>query len=115
MYNTDLPRRADLPTSAQLLRSTVIAAAAAAAILVTIVLPSEYAVDPTGVGRVLGLTQMGEIKVQLAGEAAQAEAALAAASAIDATPTAVTETAVSEAAVPETAARPGLLLPSRRM
>jgi hypothetical protein len=58
MYNTDLPRRADLPTSAQLRRSTIIA------------LPSEYAVDPTGIGRLFGLTQMGEIKTQLAAEAA---------------------------------------------
>lgn len=42
---------------------------AAAAILVTIVLPAEYAIDPTGIGRVLKLTDMGEIKQQLAAEA----------------------------------------------
>jgi hypothetical protein len=71
MYNSDLPRRADLPTSAQLRRSTWIAGVAASAILVFVVLPSEYAIDPTGVGSVLGLTQMGEIKMQLAEEAAQ--------------------------------------------
>nr|QFE31776.1 putative ORF2 (plasmid pTOM9) [uncultured bacterium] len=70
MYNTDIPTRAELPTSAQLLRSTVIAAGAALVILVAIVLPSEYAIDPTGVGRALGLTKMGEIKAQLAAEAA---------------------------------------------
>ena len=33
------------------------------------VLPAEYGIDPTGVGRVLGLTQMGEIKEELADEA----------------------------------------------
>lgn len=77
MYNTDLPRRADLPTSAQLKRSTWIATITAAAILAFVVLPSEYAVDPTGVGRMLGLTQMGEIKTQLAEEAAQDAAATA--------------------------------------
>ena len=33
-------------------------------------MPSEYAIDPTGAGRLLGLTQMGEIKQQLAEEAA---------------------------------------------
>ncbi len=71
MYNTDLPTRAELPTSAQLARSTLIAAASAAAILVTIVLPAEYAIDPTGVGRMLRLTEMGEIKTQLATEAAK--------------------------------------------
>jgi hypothetical protein len=71
MYNSDMPSREELPSSAQLLKSTIVAAAAAAVILVTIVLPSEYAVDPTGIGRKLGLTQMGEIKVQLAREAEQ--------------------------------------------
>ena len=69
MYNTDIPTRAELPTSAQLLRSTTIAVVAAAGILVTIVLPAEYAIDPTGVGRMLRLTEMGEIKTQLANEA----------------------------------------------
>lgn len=71
MYNTDIPTRAELPTSRQLLRSTVIAIVAATAILVTIVLPAEYAIDPTGVGRALNLTEMGEIKTQLAEEAEQ--------------------------------------------
>ncbi|AOO82266.1 transmembrane anchor protein [Bosea vaviloviae] len=69
MYNTDIPTRAELPTSAQLLRSTAIAIVAAAGILVTIVLPAEYAIDPTGIGRALKLTSMGEIKTQLANEA----------------------------------------------
>jgi hypothetical protein len=75
MYNTDIPTRAELPTSAQLLRSTVIAILAAAALLVTIVLPAEYAIDPTGIGRALGLTEMGEIKAQLAEEAERDRAA----------------------------------------
>lgn len=71
MYNADLPTRAELPTTTQLVRSTIVALAAAVAMLVTAVLPAEYAIDPTGVGRVLGLTQMGEIKRQLAEEAAR--------------------------------------------
>lgn len=70
MYNSDIPTRAELPSSAQLLRSTAIAIVAAAGILVTIVLPAEYAIDPTGIGRMLKLTEMGEIKTQLAAEAA---------------------------------------------
>ena len=69
MYNSDIPTRAELPSSAQLLKSTIIALVAAAAILVTIVLPAEYAIDPTGVGRLLKLTEMGAIKTQLAAEA----------------------------------------------
>ncbi|OYW33062.1 MAG: transmembrane anchor protein [Rhizobiales bacterium 12-66-7] len=75
MYNTDIPTRAELPTSKQLLRSTIIAIVAAAAILVTIVLPAEYAIDPTGIGRALGLAEMGEIKTQLADEAERDRAA----------------------------------------
>lgn len=71
MYNSDTPTRAELPTSAQLIKSTIIAIAAAVAILVAIILPSEYGIDPTGVGGALGLTEMGEIKTQLAEEAEQ--------------------------------------------
>lgn len=69
MYNSDLPTRAELPSARQLLRSTVIAMVTAAGLLVTVVLPAEYAIDPTGAGRLLGLTEMGEIKGQLADEA----------------------------------------------
>ena len=79
MYNTDLPTRAELPTSAQLIRSTVIAAVSAVVLLLTVVLPAEYAIDPTGIGRVLGLTEMGEIKARLAQEAAEDAAAKGAA------------------------------------
>jgi hypothetical protein len=71
MYNSDTPTRAELPTSAQLLKSTIIAIVAAIAILVAIVLPSEYGIDPIGAGRMLGLAEMGEIKTQLAEEAEQ--------------------------------------------
>jgi hypothetical protein len=71
MYNSDLPTRAELPSSRQLLRSTIIAIIVATVLLVTVVLPSEYGIDPTGIGRVLGLTQMGEIKTELAAEAAR--------------------------------------------
>ncbi len=74
MYNVDAPKRHELPSSRTLLRSTLIAAAVAAVLLVTVVLPAEYGVDPTGIGRVVGLTEMGEIKMELAREAAAAEA-----------------------------------------
>ena len=69
MYNSDTPTRAELPSAAQLFKSTAIAIVSAAAILVAVVLPSEYGIDPTGAGRMLGLTEMGEIKTQLAEEA----------------------------------------------
>jgi hypothetical protein len=74
----------------RLLRSTAIAAGLALVILVTAILPAEYGVDPTGIGRAIGLTQMGEIKMSLAREVAaldSAEAAAAAAPAAAATET----------------------------
>jgi hypothetical protein len=70
MYNSDSPARAELPSSKQLLRSTILAAVSAVVLLVAIVLPAEYGIDPTGIGRVLRMTEMGEIKQQLAAEAA---------------------------------------------
>lgn len=75
MYNSDLPTRAELPSSKQLLRSTIIAVIVATVLLVTVVLPSEYGIDPTRIGRVIGLTKMGEIKTQLAAEAERDRAA----------------------------------------
>jgi hypothetical protein len=66
-------------TPGGLIRSTLLAASAAGAILVLFWLPAEYGIDPTGVGRLTGLTEMGEIKEQLAAEAeADAQTAIAA-------------------------------------
>ena len=78
MYNSDTPLRAELPSSRQLLRSTILAVIAALVLLIAVVLPAEYGIDPTGVGRVLRLTEMGNIKQQLAAEAAADLAAPAA-------------------------------------
>ena len=69
MFNAEKPSLEELPSSAQLLRSTFIAAISAVFILVAVVLPAEYGIDPTGVGRTLGLTEMGEIKQELSDEA----------------------------------------------
>lgn len=91
MYNSDTPLRAELPSSKQLARSTAMAAVSAVFLLTTVVLPAEYGIDPTGVGRVLGLTEMGEIKTRLAAEA-KAEASA------PAQPT--TDTPQAQAAVP---------------
>ena len=112
MYNTDIPNRAELPTTRQLIRSTLIAAVAALVLLFTVVLPSEYGVDPTGVGRMLGLTEMGEIKTRLAEEAeadaaatqAAHSAAASAASAATAEPVPAADRA--SAAAPSTPATP---------
>lgn len=69
MFNSQAPATDDLPSSAQLARATVIAAFIVAALLVTVALPSEYGIDPTGAGSALGLAEVGEIKTQLAEEA----------------------------------------------
>ena len=71
MYNHEMPSPAEQPSTGQLIRSTLIAAVSALVLLLTVVLPSEYGVDPSGIGRVLGLTEMGEIKTRLAREAAK--------------------------------------------
>lgn len=51
-----------LPSPRQLAKATGIAALVAGGLLVTTILPAEYGIDPTGIGRVLGLTQMGKAK-----------------------------------------------------
>jgi len=57
--------------SDSLRRVSLIALAVAVVLTVTVVLPAEYAVDPTGIGQRIGLTQMGRLKLQLAKEAAE--------------------------------------------
>lgn len=72
----------ELPPAKKLIRSTILALFIAAGLLVTVVLPAEYGIDPSGAGRALGLTEMGQIKVSLA-----KEAALVSAPAVPALPT----------------------------
>jgi len=69
MFNSEKPSLEELPSSRQLIRSTIIALVGAILILFIVVLPAEYGFDPTGAGRVLGLTEMGEIKTELQEEA----------------------------------------------
>lgn len=47
-----------LPTLPQLFKATGIAVLAAGAILITTVLPSEFGIDPTGIGKAMGLTAL---------------------------------------------------------
>ena len=71
MYNTEIPKNIQLPSSKKLIKSTVIAAISAVVVLVTCVMPAEYGIDPTGIGKAIGLVEMGEIKQSLAKEAEQ--------------------------------------------
>ncbi|MFK4002251.1 transmembrane anchor protein [Psychrobacter namhaensis] len=76
MYNSDTPLQAELPSSQKLVKSTILAAISAVVLLFTVVLPAEYGIDPTGVGSILQLTEMGQVKQQLADEAAADAAGL---------------------------------------
>ena len=76
MYNSDTPLQAELPSSQKLIKSTILAAISAVVLLFTVVLPAEYGIDPTGVGNLLQLTEMGQVKQQLADEAAADAASL---------------------------------------
>ena len=114
-------------TSGGLIRATLGSMAAALAILVLFWLPSEYGVDPTGLGRVMGLTQMGEIKQQLYAEAAEEDAVLAAQAAaervsadpaliarLDALESQVAGIAAAVGAAPPQASAPPAMTPSAR-
>ena len=50
MFNTDMPRRAELPSAARLLKSTGLAAIAAVAILFTVVVFSNQPREPAFYG-----------------------------------------------------------------
>lgn len=65
----------ELPTTTRLLKATAGAIAAAGVILLTAVLPAEYGIDPTGIGKQLGL-----LALSSTAEAAPAPVAVVAAS-----------------------------------
>ena len=58
MSKTASPYETNPPSGKGLLISVVIALVGAAAALVTIILPAEYSIDPTGIGHALGLTAL---------------------------------------------------------
>jgi hypothetical protein len=62
MHSTTSPAAPAPPSLAELRRSTIIMAVVATFLGVTTVLPAEYGMDPTGIGGLLGLTKMGEVK-----------------------------------------------------
>ena len=91
MYNTNIPTHQDVPSTGKLIKSTIIAAVTAGIILVTIVMPAEYGIDPTGLGEKIGLKKMGDIKVSLVKEAAEEQAKVAKEKAVDVVRTEPTE------------------------
>ena len=66
MHNLHCPDEELQPSAQSLRRSSLGALAVTALLLLTTVLPAEFGIDPTGIGRMLGLTHMGEVKQALA-------------------------------------------------
>ena len=91
-------------TSGGLVKATLGAIVVAGAILTFVWLPAEHGIDPTGVGHVLGLTEMGHIKEQLHSEAdADADAVAVAVADANDDASAVTEDGATAKAVASTA------------
>jgi hypothetical protein len=53
-------RRHPLPSARKLAGSVLLAAVSAAVILILLILPAEYEIDPTGFGRLIGLVPTDE-------------------------------------------------------
>jgi hypothetical protein len=64
------PPDSALPSPARLRRFVVFAAVTILVLIVVVVLPAEKAIDITGIGRLIGLTEMGQVKRELAEELA---------------------------------------------
>jgi hypothetical protein len=58
MNDQQNPSPVDVPSMAKIVRATVTALIVAAVILIVVVLPAEYGIDPLGTGRKLGLTDL---------------------------------------------------------
>ena len=98
MYNSNIPTEREIPSTAKLIKSTIIAAVVALVLLFTVVMPAEYGIDPTGIGKAIGLKRMGEIKVSLAEEVAadQKMDEIAARTEVVETPVPILETAPTQ-------------------
>lgn len=70
--------RSESVSRRQLIRASVLVVFLGVVGFVTVVLPAEFGVDPTGVGNVTGLTEMGVFKVQADSQFAADAARLAA-------------------------------------
>jgi hypothetical protein len=88
MSNIVAPPPEALPSPQRLRSYTIVAVITAVALTVLVVLPAERGIDPTGFGRLIGLTPMGEFKVAAAEEMAAELAAEEAARVQDSTRTA---------------------------
>jgi hypothetical protein len=58
------PDQALLPEKKKIIKATVIAWLVAIVILLTTILPAEYGIDPTGIGKALGFTRLSATKTE---------------------------------------------------
>lgn len=65
MHYSNTINQDDLPSNSSLIKATLAAFVTAIIIVFCVVLPAEYGVDITGVGKAIGLKKMGEIKQSL--------------------------------------------------
>ena len=56
--NNDTTPQSELPSTCSLIKASITAVVIAAVLLLTAVIPAEYGIDPTGIGKKLGLTQL---------------------------------------------------------
>src|SRR4051812_41472708 len=66
MSNVSAPPPESLPSPRSLRRATVIALVIAVVLVLVVILPAERGIDPTGIGKIIGLKELGEFKVQTA-------------------------------------------------
>ena len=69
MINIEKFSKKEIPSDSQLMRFSIIAVFIWLVIYFCIVLPAEYGIDPSGLGNVFDLTEMGRIKIKLIDEA----------------------------------------------
>ena len=61
MVDVPGPEEENLPTKGQLAQASIVAVFVAVLVLFLAVLPAELGIDPTGVGRALGLTKLSAV------------------------------------------------------
>jgi hypothetical protein len=74
MSNVVTPPPENLPSSRSLRRATVIGIIVAILLVVIVILPAERGIDITGIGKVIGVKEMGEFKIENHKEFAEAAA-----------------------------------------
>ena len=65
MLNKENIPKNTLPSYSQLIKSTIFATGITIILFLCVIIPAEYGKDPTGIGELIGIKKMGEIKMNL--------------------------------------------------